>query len=105
MKQWARVALLPARQVERAKIVLLAAAGGQDLEIAAGSAITARRRRAGASGFLRLGLAGLKKTRPDRDASPAIAATQGEEVVRKTTQENPAGATQWSTRSMARRSV
>lgn len=35
LEEWARGRSLPARQVERAKIVLLAAAGRQDLEIAA----------------------------------------------------------------------
>ena len=35
LHQWARGRSLPARQVERARVVLLAAAGKQDLEIAA----------------------------------------------------------------------
>ena len=35
LRQWARGRSLPARQVERARVVLLAAAGKQDLEIAA----------------------------------------------------------------------
>jgi hypothetical protein len=33
-RQWARGRSLPARQVERARVVLLAAGGKQDLEIA-----------------------------------------------------------------------
>ena len=40
LKQWAGSRSLPARQVERAKVVLLAAAGGTDLEIAASLRIT-----------------------------------------------------------------
>ncbi len=35
LRQWARGRSLPARQVERARVVLLAASGKQDLEIAA----------------------------------------------------------------------
>jgi len=35
LQQWSRGRSLPARQVERARVVLLAAAGKQDLEIAA----------------------------------------------------------------------
>lgn len=35
LQQWARGRSLPARQVERAQVVLMAAAGKQDLEIAA----------------------------------------------------------------------
>jgi len=34
LRQWARGRSLPALQVERARVVLLAAAGKQDLEIA-----------------------------------------------------------------------
>jgi hypothetical protein len=35
LQQWARARSLPSRQVERARVVLLAATGKQDLEIAA----------------------------------------------------------------------
>ena len=47
LQQWARGRSLPARQVERARVILLAAAGKQDLEIAAESASATRRRPAG----------------------------------------------------------
>jgi hypothetical protein len=40
LQQWARSRSLPARQVERARVILLAAAGRQDLEIAAAIGIT-----------------------------------------------------------------
>ena len=40
LQQWTRGRLLPARKVERARVVLLAAAGKQDLEIAAELGIT-----------------------------------------------------------------
>jgi hypothetical protein len=40
LQQWSRARSLPARQVERARVILLAAAGKQDLEIAAEIGIT-----------------------------------------------------------------
>jgi DNA-binding CsgD family transcriptional regulator len=49
LKQWARGRSLAARLVERARLVLLAAAGKQDLEIAAELGITIRRPHAGES--------------------------------------------------------
>ena len=39
LQQWARRRSLPARRVERTRVILLAAAGKQDLEIAAEKAV------------------------------------------------------------------
>jgi hypothetical protein len=47
LRQWARGCSLPLRQVERARVVLFAAAGKQDLEIATEVASAIRRRPAG----------------------------------------------------------
>src|SRR5215471_13939454 len=101
LEQWARSRSLPACQVERAKVVLLAAAGKTDLEIAAelriGNHKVARWRKR----FLKLGLPGLEKDASRRGRKPAIAASVKLEIVHKTTQCSPANATHWSTRSMA----
>jgi transposase len=98
----ARSRTLPRRVVERAQMIVLAAEGRQDQEIAAlvrrtRQAVARWRRR-----FIESGLAGIEKdfTRPGR--KPKLAPAQVQEIVRKTTQETPAGATHWSTRSMAR---
>jgi len=101
LHQWARGRSLPARQVERARVVLLAAAGKQDLEIAAEVGISNQKVARWRKRFLKLGLAGLEKdaSRPGR--KPTITAAQVQEVVRKTTPEKPANATHWSTRTMA----
>jgi transposase len=48
-----------------------------------------------------MGLAGLEKDAPRPGRTPTITAAKVREVVRKTTQEKPAQATHWSTRSMA----
>ena len=101
LQQWARGRSLPARQVERARIVLLAAAGQQDLEIAAALGISNQKAARWRKRFLKMGLAGLEKDAPRPGRRPTITPAQVQEVVRKTTQERPAHATHWSTRSMA----
>jgi transposase len=101
LHQWTRGRSLPARQVERARVVLLAAAGKQDLEIAAEAGISNQRAARWRKRFLKLGLAGLEKDAPRPGRTPTITSAKVQEVVRKTTQEKPANATQWSTRAMA----
>lgn len=101
LEQWARSRSLPARQVERAQIMLLAAEGNTDLEIAdqlgIGNHKVARWRKR----FLKLGLSGLEKDASRRGRKPAIPVSVKLEVIHKTTQCSPANATHWSTRTMA----
>ena len=101
LTHWARSRTLSARQVERAKVVLLAAEGKSDLEIAAGLHISNKKAARWRQRFLRAGLPGLEKdaSRPGR--KPAIATALKLELIRKTTQASPVNATHWSTRTMA----
>jgi transposase len=101
LRQWARSRSLSARQVERAKVVLLAADGKTDLEIAASLHITNKKAARWRKRFLKVGLPGLEKdaSRPGR--KPAIATAVKLELIHKTTRASPANATHWSTRSMA----
>src|SRR5664279_2221731 len=101
LQQWARGRSLPARQVERARVVLLAAAGKQDLEIAAEIGISNQKAARWRKRFLQFGLAGLEKDALGRGRRPTITPVQVQEVISKTTQEKPANATHWSTRTMA----
>jgi transposase len=101
LRQWARARSLPTRQVERARVVLLAAAGKQDLEIAAEVGISNQKAARWRKRFLQLGLAGLEKDAPRPGRTATITSAKVQEVVRKTTQEKPANATHWSTRTMA----
>jgi transposase len=101
LRQRARGRSLPARQVERARVVLLAAAGKQDLEIAAEVGISNQKAARWRKRFLEMGLAGLEKDAPRPGRTPTITPAKVQEVVRKTTQEKPANATHWSTRTMA----
>jgi len=93
---------LPARVVERARIVLLAAEGQQDKQIAAAMKITPKKVERWRSRFLTLGMAGLERdaSRPGRP--PKITASLVRRVVHMTTRQKPLNATHWSTRSMAR---
>lgn len=101
LEQCARSRSFPVRLVERARIVLLAAAGKQDKEIAAELGITAHKAARWRTRFLDGGIAGLEKDAPRPGRTPSIAAAKVKLVVRMTTQEKPANATHWSTRTMA----
>ncbi len=104
-RQWlegrARSRSLPARVVERCRIVLLAAGGKQDLQIATELRITPKKAARWRQRFLRLGIAGLEKDAPRPGRPRQISAAQRRKIVGRTIQETPTNATHWSTRSMA----
>jgi transposase len=79
----------------------LAAAGKQDLEIAVQVGISNQKAARWRKRFLEMGLAGLEKDAPRPGRTPTITSAKVQEVVRKTTQQKPANATHWSTRTMA----
>jgi transposase len=89
---------LDARSVRRARIVLLAADGvgnheiARRLEISRGQVIAWRDR------FANGGVAAISSDLPGRGRKPTIDAA---EIVRMTTQTKPEGATHWSTRKLA----
>src|SRR5512141_3239410 len=92
---WARARSLPLRQVERAKVVLRAAAGKQDIEIAQELGISNQKAARWRKRFLQAGLGGLERDAPRSGRTPTITAALAQEVIRKTTQETPPNATQW----------
>jgi transposase len=101
LEQRSRARSLPARVVERARIVLLAAAGKQDKEIAEELGISVQKAARWRARFLETGVSGLEKDAPRPGRTPRIPAQTVERVIRMTTQEKPVNATHWSTRSMA----
>lgn len=101
LEQWARSRSLPARVVERARIVLLAAEGRQDKQIAAEMKITSKKVSRWRSRFLTLGMDGLERDAARPGRSPTITANLVRRVVNMTTRQKPPNATHWSTRSMA----
>ena len=101
LAQLARRRSLPARLVERARIVLRAAAGLQDQQIASELGITPEKAARWRNRYLGGGIKAIEKdaSRPGRPR--IIGVTQAAEVIHKTTQEQPFNATHWSTRTMA----
>jgi transposase len=101
LQQHVRTRALPARVVERARIVLLAAEARQDKEIAAILKITPKKVSRWRKRFLTLGLAGLERDAPRAGRTPQITASFVRRLVNMTTRQKPGNATHWSTRSMA----
>jgi transposase len=101
LEGYARGRRVAVRVAQRAKMLLLAAEGKQDQEIAqqlgAVASTVARWRHR----FLALGVPGIEKDAPRPGRKPTIAAETVQDIIRKTTQETPPNATHWSTRSMA----
>ena len=101
LEVYARGRSTPARVVLRARIVLLAAEGKQDLKIAHLLSIVPRTAARWRSRFLRDGIAGLEHDAPRPGRTPSISPELVRMVIAKTTQERPSHATHWSTRTMA----
>ncbi len=100
LEKWSRGRTTPARLVLRAKIVLLAAAGRMNKDIAAELRTGMKTVCQWRSRYVRQGLAGVEKD-AHRGGRPAKGAAMAAEIVRKTTTETPAAATHWSTRTLA----
>jgi len=91
----------PARLVLRAKIVLLAASGKLNKDIAAELNTGMKTVCLWRNRFAKSGLAGIEKDAP-RGGRPATArAALAADIIRKTTTEKPPAATHWSTRTLA----
>ena len=93
----------PVRQVRRAEVLLLAADGVSNVEIAercevSRPTVLAWRRQFETEGLVRFG-----EVAKGRGARPSIPEETIAEVVRLTTQSTPEGATHWSVRAMAER--
>jgi transposase len=100
LRRWSRGRSVPARLVLRAKIVLLAAAGKLNKQIAAELGTGMKTVCQWRNRFVKAGLAGIAKDAP-RGGRPSVArAKAAAQIVRVTTTEKPPGATHWSTRSL-----
>ena len=101
LESQARSRSFPLRVVERARIVLLAASGQQDKEIAARMVTTPKKVSRWRKRFLALGVAGLLQDAPRPGRKPTISVRLRQRVVTLTTRQQPSNATHWSTRTMA----
>jgi transposase len=101
LEQQARGRSLPARVVERSRIVLRAADGLQDREIAAELGITPAKSARWRKRFLEGGTEALAKDAPRPGRGRTIKDRKVASIIKLTTSSKPANATHWSTRSMA----
>jgi transposase len=92
----------PVRVAQRSRIVLLAADGLQNKQIAAKMGVAPRMAALWRGRFTALGIDGLLKDAPRPGRTPKISAATVSEVTAKTTQSTPANATHWSRSTMAR---
>lgn len=102
LQRWGRGRKTQARLVLRAKIILLAAKGTQNNDIAAElgteRTIVGRWR----ARFAQHGLAGIEKDLPRRGRKPTKRNELARLILETTTKEMPSNATHWSTRSLAK---
>src|SRR3989337_1149310 len=98
---WARGKRFSVRLVQRAQIVLMAADGVLNQDIAARIGTTRPTVQLWRERFLALRLTGLEKDAPRPGRLPKIAAKKIAEVVEATLHAKPFNATHWSTRTMA----
>lgn len=101
LTQSARSRSVSVRLAQRSQIILLAAAGKQDTEIAEQLAISRQKAGRWRRRFLKQALAGLAKDASRPGCPKRITTAQTLAIVRKTTQERPEHATHWSSRRMA----
>src|SRR5439155_25638093 len=101
LESWSRGRSTPARLVQRAKIVLLAAGGSENIDIA--TEVGTDRQTVGRwrSRFAREGLQGIQKDRPRGGRRPTKRRSLAEKIIHMTTRQKPTNATHWSTRTLA----
>jgi transposase len=102
LTKWARGRSTPARLVQRAKIILAAADGRENKDIAAKLGCTPRTVGTWRIRFANERIAGIEHDAPRGGRTPTQRARFEAEIIRKTTQETPPNATQWSTRTLAK---
>src|SRR5665647_2344811 len=91
-----RSSTLAHREVQQAKVLLMAADGVANSQIAHSLGVTPVTVRSWRARFAAEGLAKFGQVRHGRGRKPGISAEKIEEIVRLTQHETPAGATHWS---------
>jgi transposase len=102
LEKLARRRTTPVRVAQRSRILLLAAEGFQNKQIAERMGVAPRMAALWRSRFIEHGVEGLMKDAPRPGRTPAISAAIAAQVVAQTTQSKPKGATHWSRSRMAR---
>jgi transposase len=100
-QRFARSQTLPARLVQRSKMLLLYATGKSVEEVAEQLGVARQTVSRWLDRFAEQGQAGIEKDAKRSGRPPSILPAKITEIVEKTTRETPAGATHWSTRTLA----
>jgi len=101
LEGWVRAPSVPQGVVRRAKVILLAAEGTSNSEIARQVGMSRPSVIMWQDRFLEKGVAALSETRPGRGRKATISRSKVERIVHATLHGKPKGATHWSCRSMA----
>jgi transposase len=102
LMRWSRGRSTPTRLVLRAKIVLLSADGWMNKDIARELSTMRKTVALWRNRFVQQRLTGLEQDAPRSGRKPKARAAVARKIIETTTQERPAQATHWSTRSLAR---
>ena len=100
LESWSRGRATPARLVQRARIVLMAAEGSENIDIA--GEVGTDRQTVGRwrTRFAKEGIAGIERDRPGRGRKATKRQSLAAAIIHKTTREKPRNATHWSTRTL-----
>jgi transposase len=101
LERWSRSRSTEARLVERSRIVLLAAEGRENKDIAAELGVTRATVGRWRDRFAVRGIAGIEKDSPRGGRPPEACDGLVGRIIEMTTQQKPADATHWSTRTLA----
>lgn len=101
LTRWSRGRSTPVRLMQRAKLVLLAAEGKMNKDIADELGINPNTVVRWRSRFAHRGIAGIEKDAPRGGRKPVVRNRVARRILEKTTQGRPANATHWSTRTLA----
>jgi transposase len=101
LQRWARGRSTPVRLMQRAKMILLAAEGKQNKEIAATLGVQASTVGRWRQRFTERGLAGIEKDAPRAGRKPTKQGHWAKRIVETTLHQTPPTATHWSIRTLA----
>ena len=101
LERWARGRSAPVRLMQRAKVVLMAAEGQENKDIAAAMNVTRQLVGRWRNRYVAHGLAGIEKDAAGRGRKATARDAIAAKIIEWTTQRKPANATHWSTRTLA----
>ena len=102
LERWARGRSTPVRLMQRAQIVLAAALGRDNQDIAEAVGVSRQLVGRWRNRYSKQGLAGIAQDAPGRGRKPKVRDAVAAKIIHATTQSQPAAGTHWSTRTLAR---